>query len=149
MLGADMQLTVYHYLTFFLLLGGGLVFLALLLYFTGDINNTDCVERFSMCSYVQKLYDEAADPEEHPWGKLTNDLDSRYHTLIHLLKSRPDLIEGRGNFEAPAFPTYTSCRLTDAGLKLAPNIVAQFPRKPDFPDWPDKRTMPGRSDGLI
>lgn len=117
--------------------------LTLSLYFTGDINDTDCVERFSMRSYVQKLYDEAASPEEHPWGKLTDDLDCRYHTLINLLKSCPDLIEGRGNFEAPAFPTYTSCRLTDAGLKLAQNIVAQFPKKPDFPNWPDKRTMPG------
>ena len=34
---SDAQLTAYHYLIFFLLLAGGLVFLALLLFFTGDI----------------------------------------------------------------------------------------------------------------
>lgn len=33
----ELQITAYHYAMFFALLGGGLLFLALLLYFTGDI----------------------------------------------------------------------------------------------------------------
>lgn len=35
---APARRAAYHYLTFFVTLGGGLLFLALLLYFTGDIN---------------------------------------------------------------------------------------------------------------
>ena len=116
--------------------------LTLSLYYTGNISYTDCSERFSKRSYIQKLYDEAADPEEHPWGKLTDDLDARYRTLIDLLEKKPDLIEGGGNVKTPALPTYTACRLTDSGLALARSLVDEFPRKPDFPKWPDKRTMP-------
>jgi mechanosensitive ion channel protein 1/2/3 len=34
----DVQLSTYHYVTFFIVLAGGLFFVSLLLYFTGDIN---------------------------------------------------------------------------------------------------------------
>ena len=34
----DVQLASYHYVTFFIIMAGGLFFVALLLYFTGDIN---------------------------------------------------------------------------------------------------------------
>ena len=34
----DVQLSSYHYVTFFIIMAGGLFFVALLLYFTGDIN---------------------------------------------------------------------------------------------------------------
>jgi small-conductance mechanosensitive channel len=36
--GQDAQLSSYHYVTFFIILAGGLFFVSLLLYFTGDIN---------------------------------------------------------------------------------------------------------------
>jgi len=35
---SDVQLAFYHYVTFFIIMAGGLFFVALLLYFTGDIN---------------------------------------------------------------------------------------------------------------
>lgn len=118
--------------------------LTLSLFYTGDITGTDCAQRLSQRSYVQKLYDEAADEVEHPWGKLTEEVQGRYDILIGLLRSHPELIEGKGNFDTPALPTYTSCRLTEAGLRLAETLEEQFSKKPDFPNWPDKRTMPER-----
>lgn len=116
--------------------------LTLSLFYTDDIASTDCAERFSKRSYVQKLYDETADLNEHPWGKLTDEIEGRYRILINLLRSHPELIEGGGNFDTPAHPTFTACRLTDAGLRLAETLEEQFPKKPDFPHWPDQRTMP-------
>lgn len=117
--------------------------LTLSLFYTGDITEADCVGRFSRRSYVGKLYDNSVEiTEEHPWGKLTEEIDGRYKVLIHLLREHAELLEGGGNFETPAHPTFTSCRLTDAGLQLAVTLVGRFPTKPVFPNWPDGRTMP-------
>ena len=116
--------------------------LTLSLFYTGDISEHDCIDRFSNRSYIGKLYDKEAEiTKQHPWGKLTDEIDLRYRILINLLHDRPDLIEGRGDFEIPTLPTFTSCRLTEAGLKLAPGLALQFPAKPEFPNWPDNRTM--------
>ena len=117
--------------------------LTLALFYTGDISSADCVSRFAIRSYIQKLYDEDADvTKENVWGMLTTEIETRYRVLINLLHEHPELIEGGGNFEHPAHPTYTSCRLTKAGLYLAESLINSFPRKPDFRNWPDKRTMP-------
>lgn len=117
--------------------------LTLSLFYTGDISEADCVNRFANRSYIQKLYDEeVGSTEEHPWGKLTEEIDRRYRILIKLLHEHPELIEGSGNFKIPTHPTFTACRLTENGLKLAETLVTKFPSKPSFSDWPDKRTMP-------
>lgn len=42
----------YHYAMFFALLGGGLLFLALLLYFTGDIEFQRAVGKVNTCMTV-------------------------------------------------------------------------------------------------
>jgi hypothetical protein len=89
------------------------------------------------------LYDEnAGSAEEHPWGNLTEEIDGRYRVLINMLHEHPELIEGAGNFKTPAHPTFTACRLTSNGLKLAATLESQFPKKPDFRNWPDSRTIP-------
>jgi hypothetical protein len=120
--------------------------LTLSLFYTGDISFADCVSRFANRSYIQKLYDQDAElTEEDSWGKLTEEIESRYKVLINLLHEHPELIEGGGNFQHPAHPTYTACRLTHAGLLLAEGLNSSFPRKPDFPNWPDKRRMPESS----
>jgi hypothetical protein len=110
--------------------------LALSLFYTGDISSEDCAERFSRKSYVGKLY--------LPDGELTELIEARYMALIHLLREHPELIEGGGDFETPAYPTFTSCRLTVAGQKLACSLEPAFRQKPDFPNWPDQRTFPGK-----
>lgn len=101
------------------------------LFYTGDISYEDCQLRFSVKSYVSSLYDED--------GELTQEIRSRYEELILLLRAHPDLIEGGGNLDTPADPTFTACRLTTEGDKLIPSIIHQFPAKPDFPCWPDMR----------
>ncbi|WP_166831254.1 hypothetical protein [Thalassoroseus pseudoceratinae] len=108
--------------------------LTLSLFYTGDITSDECQYRFSNRGYVGGLYDD--DGELHP------QIDSRYQNLIDLLRVQPHLIEGGGNLETPAYPTYTACRLTDDGIRLVPDIIDLFPRKPDFPNWPDRRTYP-------
>lgn len=111
--------------------------LTLSLYYTGDITAEDCRSRFSCRSHVQELYSED--------GQLTEEIEARYKVLIRLLAEHPELIEGGGNFQTPAFPTFTACRLTTVGLQLAERLIDAFPRKPDFSNWPDQRTMPEAS----
>lgn len=103
------------------------------LFYTGDISYEDCQRRFSRKAYVSCLYDENAE--------LTHEIQSRYDALIRLLKAHPDLIQGGGNFDTPADPTYTACRLTRAGEELIASTIRQFPVKPDFPNWPDRRQL--------
>ncbi|MBW3539061.1 MAG: hypothetical protein KY476_02210 [Planctomycetes bacterium] len=114
--------------------------LTLSLFYTGDISKADCVSRFANRPYIRDLYKNTEWTEEHAWGELTEDIEGRYRALINLLQEHPELIEGGGNFKTPAHPTFTACRLTDIGLKLAATLATQFPKKPDFPNWPDRRT---------
>ena len=119
--------------------------LTLSLFYTGDISAAGCNDRFANRSYVGKLYADDVDwSEEDGYGKLTEEIESRYNVLIQLLREHPELIEGGGDFETPAHPTYTACRLTDAGLELATQLIDKFPKKPDFPNWPDRRMPPDR-----
>lgn len=102
------------------------------LFYTGDLSFDECAERFSRRSYVGGLYDRG--------GKLNRRVNARYRELIELMRDRPDLIEGGGELGRPADPPYTSCRLTHAGADSAGLLIEKFPRKPNFPNWPDKRT---------
>lgn len=104
------------------------------LFYTGEITADECCQRFANHSYVGGLYDDN--------GYLVSIVASRYRQLIDLLRNQPELIEGGGNFEMPADPTYTACRLTEAGILLMPEITERFPVKPDFPNWPDRRSNP-------
>lgn len=104
------------------------------LFYTGDISTNDCIGRFAVISYVGKLYQDD--------GELDGMIASRYHRLIELLQSHPHLIEGGGNLKTPADPTFTSCRLTREGQQFALFLAKNFPGKPDFPNWPDKRRLP-------
>ncbi len=108
--------------------------LTLSLFYTGDISFADCEGRFSIRSYIQDLYDDD--------GELTEEIEARYRILINLLQEHAELIEGAGNFQFPAHPTYTSCRLTDSGSELALTLLQSFPQKPEFLNWPDKRSTP-------
>jgi hypothetical protein len=101
------------------------------LYYTGEITFEECQGRFSKKSYVSFLYDSE--------GELTSEIRSRYEELIRFLRGHPNLIQGGGDLDMPADPTYTACRLTKAGDELIPSIIRQFPAKPDFPRWPDRR----------
>ncbi len=103
------------------------------LFYTGEISAEDCQERFSVRRYMQKLY-------EH--GELSEQIAIRYRQLIEPFRKHPELIEGGGNLEIPADPTYTACRLTTAGLERACLLKATFPTKPEFPNWPDKHSFP-------
>lgn len=116
--------------------------LTLSLFYTGDITCSECEERFLKRSYMQKLYVDTADPIENPSGELADEIKDRFRILISLLQGHPELIEGGGDFDTPADPTFTACRLTEAGLQLAESLKTHFPSKPDFPNWPDRRTMP-------
>ena len=102
------------------------------LFYTGNISSGECESRFSERSYVGGLYDDN--------GDLQPEIESRYNELIELIRQYPALIEGGGDFDTPAYPTYTACRLTDRAIKLVPDLLATFPRKPEFPNWPDRRT---------
>lgn len=104
------------------------------LFYTGTISADDCAARFNVKSHVAELYDDE--------GELVDDIRSRYTILIDLIRGRPDLISGGGDFELPADPTFTSCRLTQAGIALALQLMGTFPQKPDFPNWPDKYRGP-------
>lgn len=107
--------------------------LTLSLFYTGDISADECQTRFSSRRYVGGLYSDEG--EIHP------QIEARYRCLIELLRKHPELIEGGGNFETPGCPAYTACRLTDDGLRIIPHIIELFPGKPDFPNWPDRRTL--------
>lgn len=113
--------------------------LTLSLFYTGDITEADCVLRFSRKSYVQKLYDESRSSSDELY--LTQEIEHRYEVLIKLLQDHLEFIEGGGDYKTPALPTFMGCRLTEKGMKLAMVLVKQFPQKPEFPNWPDKRTM--------
>ncbi|MBC7855718.1 MAG: hypothetical protein IAF94_19990 [Pirellulaceae bacterium] len=104
------------------------------LYFTGELSSVQCVQRFHHRNYVGELYNEK--------GELATDIKARYLKLIKLLREHPELIRGGGNLRTPADPTFTSCRLTRAGVDLIPAIIRDFPAKPEFPNWPDKRKSP-------
>jgi hypothetical protein len=104
------------------------------LFYTGEISFTECAERFAS-KFWRRLYQ---DDGEH----LIPMIESRYHELLALLLQHPELIEGFGNLETPADPTYTSCRLTGDGVAAARRLIPRLPTKPDFPDWPDNRTFP-------
>jgi len=104
------------------------------LYYTGDISSDDCAHRFSVRSYLLDLYDDH--------GELTQEIADRDQALVQLLLSRPDLIEGGGDWRTPCYPTYRACRLTVAGLELVLTLIDRFPPKPKFPNWPDKRQPP-------
>ncbi|WP_417380816.1 hypothetical protein [Gimesia sp.] len=108
--------------------------LTLSLFYTGHITSEECVSRFARRSCLQKLYTAE--------GELTEEIESRYQALIRLIHEHPELIEGNGDFALPADPTFTACRITEAGFLLASRLINSFPRKPDFPDWPDQRTLP-------
>jgi hypothetical protein len=103
------------------------------LFYTGDITPDECARRFSHKSYVAALYDDD--------GELTAEIRSRYEDLITLLQSHPDLIQGGGDPQLPADPTYTAGRLTAEGDRLIPSLIGAFPKKPEFPHWPDKRVF--------
>ena len=102
------------------------------LFYTDEITAGECESRFSERSYVGGLYDDN--------GDLKPEIESRYNKLIELTRQYPSLIEGGGDFDTPAHPTYTACRLTDDALKLVPDLIATFPHKPEFANWPDRRT---------
>ena len=103
------------------------------LFYTGDITAEDCVDRFSVKPYIRGLYT--------PEGVLEEDIRTRYQELIRLVKTRNDLIANGGDMNRPADPTFTSCGLTDAGLSLISSLIRFFPPKPDFPNWPDRRSI--------
>lgn len=103
------------------------------LFYTGDITGEDCVLRFQYRNYIQNLYDSD--------GILREEIAFRYRNLINLLTQHPDLVKGGGDFEQPADPTFTACRLTQRGRQLAIDFVTEFPTKPDFPNWADKRSV--------
>ena len=105
--------------------------LTLSLFYTGDIAFDDCESRFERRSYLRRVYDDD--------GQLNGQIERRYKILINLIQQRPDLIEGGGNLKTPADPTYTACGLTDAGCQMALALISSFPKKPDFPNWPDRR----------
>lgn len=106
--------------------------LTLSLFYTGDISRDDCASRFANRGYVGDLYDKN--------GELNKQIEARYGALLDLIRQQSDLIEGGGDLQTPADPTYTACRLTDAGCQIALALMASFPRKPRFPNWPDRRT---------
>lgn len=107
--------------------------ITLSLFYTGDISFEECSERFSQRRYVGGLYQNG--------GELDKSVKRRYRALLKLLRRWPEFIEGAGDLKRPADPTYTSCRLTVAGQKLALMFMPEFRRKPEFPNWPDRRTV--------
>lgn len=107
------------------------------LFYTGEIAEEDCQAHFMDRGYVTGIFNDE--------GELTPHIETRYRQLIELIRSCPQLIEGAGNLEMPADPVYTACRLTVTGIRLIPEIIERFPRKPDFPNWPDKQTFPSNA----
>lgn len=113
--------------------------ITLSLFYTADISEHDCIERFKNRSYVM-LYWKNDDENEG----LAEPLLQRYLTLIELIDNHPDLIEGFGNLRSPAHPCYTACRLTQGGEAIAQATFSRFPSKPLFENWPDRRLMNSR-----
>jgi hypothetical protein len=104
--------------------------LTLSLFHSGDICRDDCIFRFANRGYVGCLYDRN--------GNLNEDIASRYQVLIDLLRAHASLMKGGGDMQTPADPTFTACRLTDAGCRRALSVIDLFPQKPEFPEWPDR-----------
>jgi hypothetical protein len=100
------------------------------LFYTGDITGKTCEERFLRIPEPH-LYDED--------GNLVDDIRLRYEVLIDFICNHPGLIEGAGNLDLPADPSFTGCRLTRAGVELATSFIPLFPTKPEFPERPDRR----------
>ena len=51
-----------------------------------------------------------------------------YRILIAMTHQTPaPLLEGAGNLELPAFPTYTACGLTSKGKEIAEKLFTEFP----------------------
>lgn len=116
--------------------------LTLSLFYTGDISAEDCEDRFAEFGYVKKLYVEESTPtSDEECRKLAEGIDARYRVLIQMIRENSDLIQGAGNLDLPSDPTFTSCKLTDAGYSLALTLGGMFPLKPEFENWPDRRTM--------
>ncbi len=111
--------------------------LTLSLFYTSDVSHEDCISRFSNRGYVSRLCDDE--------GRLCQQISSRYQNLIDLLDRQPLLLEGGGDFDTPAYPTFKACRLTNEGIQLVPQLVLLFPTKPEFPNWPDRRTYPAEN----
>ena len=111
--------------------------LTLSLFYTGDITADECQARFAKRSYVVGLRNDD--------GTLHSLIVARYKSLTALFRSQPHLIEGAGDFDRPADPKFTACRLTNEGIRYIPQIIDQFPCKPDFPNWPDRRAFPSAS----
>lgn len=105
--------------------------LTLPLFYTGEISHDDCASSFEVRSYLRCLYSDD--------GRLNKQIKHRYRILIDLIRRHPELIEGAGNLKGPSDPTYTACGLTDVGCQLARTLIASFPQKPEFPNWPDRR----------
>lgn len=101
------------------------------LFYTGDITAEDCANRFATESYLTSLYDDD--------GTLAIEIEERYKELIQLIQQQPELIQGAGDLKTPAWPTFTACRLTDEGCRVALEVLPEFPCKPNFPAWPDRR----------
>lgn len=108
---------------------------ALSLYYTGNITFQDCEDRFSLGCV--KNYDKNVE--------LFPEVRDRYRALLDFVERYPEYIDAAGDLVTPADPTYTSCRLTAAGVSLAIELIDRFPDKPGFAHWPDKRKHP--SDG--
>jgi len=108
--------------------------LTLSLFYTGDISHIDCASRFENRPYLRCVYDDD--------GQLNEQIKHRYKVLLDLIQQHPDLIDGGGDLKSPADPTYTACGLTDAGCQLARTLISSFPKKPEFPNWPDRRASP-------
>jgi len=104
------------------------------LFYTGDVTAEDCSDRFSQRSCVGKLHDAH--------GELSEPIANRYQALIELIRANSNLIKGGGDLKTPADPTFTACRLTSEGQQLALSLIKSFPRKSEFPNWPDKRSPP-------
>lgn len=102
------------------------------LFYTGEIDAAECQKRFAIRSYLSNLYDDQ--------GELSPEIRERYKVLIKMINEYPHLIEGGGDMSSPADPTFTACRLTEAGIKLATEVEKTFLRKPVFPNWPDRRS---------
>lgn len=103
------------------------------LFYTDDITFDECESRFSNRGHVGGLYDDE--------GELHSLVAERYRTLVELIKTNLSLIEGGGDVDTPADPTYTACRLTKVGVQMALEIVHNFPSKPEFQRWPDTQEV--------
>ncbi len=99
--------------------------------YTGELSSEECATRFEERPYLRGLYDQK--------GQLKDEIRRRSMILIELINRRPDLIRGAGNLKPPTDPTYTACGLTAADHQLAVSLRVSFPRKPEFPHWPDRQ----------